>query len=958
MKRLPRVGAALLAAIIGTAVLAGCPQNAEPEPEPPPPELTGTVTIDGIAQVGQTLTANISYLDGTGAPSFQWQQGTTSIPEATGSTFTLRQQDESRTIRVLVTRAGYTGSVTGGPTAAVTVPLPQLTGNVTIIGTAQVGQTLTADTTELDGTGIVSFRWEVGYVHPSWATQQTYTVQQGDLGRTIRVVVTRAGFSGSVIGGPTAPVTAPELTGSVRIDGIAQVGETLTANTTNLSGTGTLSFQWQVGYTAIPNATNRTFTVRQEDLGRTIRVIVTRAGISGYVIGGPTEPVIEILETPSTRITLDNSSNPFQVSVFWDRYRQPGHLIGSVEGGQKLTVDWQTTGAQNFYPVYYVQVEGHVFNPPIGMQGDNFVYVRSGETTTVVIRPLSEFFDGPPLSDGTFLYIMNSGAGDALRLFRSNSIVTDIHGRDIVVNLGRYELFNNPRYIFGDTSDFTLRVGPLATARVFPFPADLPALLPGYFHFLVFDGTAVNLVREVPINLENASWGGTAWTASADRIAGATRINFAFDGPVSALSMDDIIVSDGTGSVKTGELSGGGMSWSLDISVTRPGNITVSINRPGIERGWVMLDVYFITVMFDLNGGTGTAPSPLAADGGSAIKVPRGGGFSRHGHFFAGWNTMPDGSGTNFDADYAFVPLGNLTLYAMWVLPDTSLAQQLAWLRDNAQNGTEYIVELVNNEAVTIAQAAMPTGRSDLTIILRGIGSMRTISHTVGGITIAYSPFFVVNNITLVLDSNISLQGRTSNAGSLLSIGNLGTLILNDGARIIDNTAGRSGGGGLRVGSGGTLVMNGGEISGNTSTTFTERVGMVPGIPGSGVNITRPGRGGGVFVASEGTFNMLGGRIFGNRAGASGTTVANSGGGVYVDAGGVFRMSGGIIYGNEAAVASLRNVILGSNPNSSAALFNAGTAQRGIFDAAGLFTSFGDLSNSNYTLYVENGILR
>jgi|GEM_PF-4952937 len=466
MKRLPK--SILAAAAMSIIVLAGCPQEVRPEP----PELSGTVTIDGIAQVGQTLRANIANLAGTGAPSFQWQQGTISIPGATGSTFTLRQQDEGRTIRVIVTRAGYTGSVTGGPTAAVT------------------GES-----------------------------------------------------SGEVPGDPDPD---PEIPGE-------------------------------------PPPDDPDPEVPGEH--------------DPEIPGEPDPELPGEPEGPRTRITLDNSSNPFRASVFWHGDRQPGHLIGTVEWGQKLTVDWPTAGAQNFYPVYYVQVEGHVFNPPIGMAGDGFLYVESGETTTVTIRPLSDFFqDDQPLAAGIFLYVRNGGTANALRLFRGNSIVTDGEGQDIVVNPGGTALFNNPRYIVpGSTSDLSIRVGPLATAEVFPFPEDLPTLQAGHFYFLEFNGSTVKLAREVPITLEN-SWGsGTSWTASADSAANTTAINFTFDDPVSGLSASDITVSDGTGSVTTGALTGGGTEWSLAVAVTNPGTVNVSLDRLGIERRWSAVAVHPIT---------------------------------------------------------------------------------------------------------------------------------------------------------------------------------------------------------------------------------------------------------------------------------------------------------------------------------------------------------------------------
>lgn len=125
MKLFLKVGVVLLATVMSMAVLAGCPNN---DSDPP---LTGTVTITGTALVGQTLTANTDNLGGgTGAISFQWQQGTNPIDGATNSTYTVRQVDVGHTIRLVVTRAGNSGNVISSAT------LPVVEGGTEESGTA------------------------------------------------------------------------------------------------------------------------------------------------------------------------------------------------------------------------------------------------------------------------------------------------------------------------------------------------------------------------------------------------------------------------------------------------------------------------------------------------------------------------------------------------------------------------------------------------------------------------------------------------------------------------------------------------------------------------------------------------------------------------------------------------------------------------------------------------------
>jgi uncharacterized repeat protein (TIGR02543 family) len=92
------------------------------------PTLTGTVSVTGTAQVGETLTANTDSLDGSGTISYQWQRGDSAsgsfadISSAVGSTYTLVAEDQGKYVRVEVSRAGNTGTITSND--PVNVPSP------------------------------------------------------------------------------------------------------------------------------------------------------------------------------------------------------------------------------------------------------------------------------------------------------------------------------------------------------------------------------------------------------------------------------------------------------------------------------------------------------------------------------------------------------------------------------------------------------------------------------------------------------------------------------------------------------------------------------------------------------------------------------------------------------------------------------------------------------------------
>jgi hypothetical protein len=86
------------------------------------------------------------------------------------------------------------------------------------------------------------------------------------------------------------------------------------------------------------------------------------------------------------------------------------------------------------------------------------------------------------------------------------------------------------------------------------------------------------------------------WTAEADGeedTVTSTAITFSFSGAVGGLSAGDITLSAGTGMAGAGALSGGGTSWTLTLDVVAvQGNVTVAINRAGIEAGPRTVAVY------------------------------------------------------------------------------------------------------------------------------------------------------------------------------------------------------------------------------------------------------------------------------------------------------------------------------------------------------------------------------
>ena len=292
-----------------TAVVAARPNS----------PATGAPTISGTAQVGETLTASTSGIqDGDGRTgavfSYQWLADGAVIAGANSSTFTLISDDEGRTIRVRVTFTddeGHEESLTSDPTAAA-APLPNTpaAGAPTINGAAQVGETLTASTTGIsDGDGLddvtFAYQWLAGDAEINGATASAYTLAGDDEGKAVKVRVNftdDAGNEESLTSAATGAVATPPnipATGAPTISGTTQVGETLTAGTSNISdGDGlddaAFAYQWLADDAEINGATASAYTLAGDDEGKAVKVRVSftdDAGNYEALTSDGTEPV-------------------------------------------------------------------------------------------------------------------------------------------------------------------------------------------------------------------------------------------------------------------------------------------------------------------------------------------------------------------------------------------------------------------------------------------------------------------------------------------------------------------------------------------------------------------------------------------------------------------------------------------------------------------------------------------
>ncbi len=215
------------------------------------------------------------------------------------------------------------------------------TGAPTISGTAQVGETLTANTSgiaDADGLSNVQYKyqWLADDSDISGATNATYTLTDSEESKAIKVQVS---FTDNADNEETLTSTATDAvsaaptpnspaTGAPAISGTVQVGETLTANTSGIADADGLSnvqyeYQWLADDAEIAGATGLTYTLTDSEESKAITVQVSftddadngetlTSAATGAVAGAqPTEP-------PAKPTGLEATATHDSVTLTWD----------------------------------------------------------------------------------------------------------------------------------------------------------------------------------------------------------------------------------------------------------------------------------------------------------------------------------------------------------------------------------------------------------------------------------------------------------------------------------------------------------------------------------------------------------------------------------------------------------------------------------------------------------------
>ncbi len=412
--------------------------NRRPTADPEPGNQTvfsgDTVTLDGSSSfdpdLGQTATLTYRWrhliggffseripLDGAGTPmaSFTAPPSTDDPRVNTSAEFELTVTDT----------AGLSHS------ARVTVniqPNSPPTGAVRITGTPLLGATLTANTDTLgdpDGLPAAStfdYQWQRNLFDIAGATERSYRLTADDAGQLITVTVSyedtatpTGGRNESLRSDPVGPVSGEP---PVVIRGTPTQGEPLVADTSAIDNNpqpgSTFTYQWFAndGTTnaEIVGATNRSYLLRQAEVGRRITVSVRYTDANGIEVGpltsaptaevadgnlGPTG-VVRIVGTATQGATLtadtsaitdDDGPASLQFTYQWNT--RSGSTDTAISGATTATytLSGDDLGERITVSVRYTDAEGNAEGPLTSAPTAAVSADLNGTTTLLPLTP-------------------------------------------------------------------------------------------------------------------------------------------------------------------------------------------------------------------------------------------------------------------------------------------------------------------------------------------------------------------------------------------------------------------------------------------------------------------------------------------------------------------------------------------------------------------------------------------
>jgi hypothetical protein len=366
--------------------------------------------------------------------SYQWKRcspdgtGCTSIAGANTGTYELTSADIGNTIRVAVTGTTVDGFAvaTSGQTQVISGTAPQNREPPTINGDEVVGETLTASPGTWRGSNpVFTYQWQKCDSHGTpasctniaGATANVYVPVTGDVGSTLRVLVTATNSLGSATtpsgATPIVASTIPTNTSLPAIQAFLSTDGTVTsysATTGAWTGSPTITYgyQWRRcdsgggNCVDIPAAITSTYFPAAADIGSRLRVAVTATNdfgsatavsdatnvLVGQAPANTFRPSVSgTAETGSTLFALNGTwtgSTPLTFTYEWRRCNASGGSCAAIPGetSSSYVVQSADVGATIVVAVTAKNASGSVtaVSSPTGV-------VQAGDGGSSPVRP-------------------------------------------------------------------------------------------------------------------------------------------------------------------------------------------------------------------------------------------------------------------------------------------------------------------------------------------------------------------------------------------------------------------------------------------------------------------------------------------------------------------------------------------------------------------------------------------
>ena len=338
-------------------------------------------------------------------------------------------------MRVVVTASNAVGSNSATSAASATVAsstpaAPTNTAAPQTSGTTTQGQTLSASKGSwANSPTSYGYQWQDcnssggSCSNVSGATSANYTLTANDVGDTMRVVVTASNAGGSNSASSAASATvasstpaAPTNTAAPQTSGTATQGNALTSNTGSWTGSPTsYAYQWQDCDTSgnncanISGATTSSYTLTANDVGDTIRVVVTAVNPGGSAsASSAATPAVASSGGggPSNATLVGTAGEP---NVTCSTTLSPGanvqNALAAASSGQVVCLNAGNWSAQTITGVTHSGMVTLAATPGASVTIAGMTF--TGQTTNLTVEGMKwtgQFFDRAGMSNVIFQY--------------------------------------------------------------------------------------------------------------------------------------------------------------------------------------------------------------------------------------------------------------------------------------------------------------------------------------------------------------------------------------------------------------------------------------------------------------------------------------------------------------------------------------------------------------------------